>query len=74
MDGDEEVHAGGVRLHGFLIGGFIDVRGARIHHVDPPVLKDLSDGEGEGERVVLFLPAVVYGARIAASVTGVKHD
>lgn len=74
MDGDEEVHAGSVRFHGFLVGGFIDVGGSGVHHVDPTVLEDLADSQSKGERVVFFLPAVIDGARITSSVAGVKHD
>ena len=74
MDGNKIIHAGVVGFCRFFIGGLIDIGCSRVLHVQTVVLKDLADGQGQAERIVLFLAAVVDCTGIAAAVAGIQHD
>ena len=74
MNGDEEVHSGIIGLHGFLIGGLVDIGSPCVLHIYTTVLQNLTDRQCERKSVVFFLPAVIDRSRIAPSVAGIKHD
>ena len=73
MDGHKVVALHRIGLLGLLLGGFIDVRGSGIIHLHSILLQNPSHRQGQRQRVVLFLPALVHRSRIAAAMSGIYH-
>lgn len=74
VDGDENVRSRSIGFRGFLIGGFVDVLRTGINDAETIAFQNFADSKGEGERIVLFLPAFVYSAGIGATVPCIKKN
>ncbi len=74
MNGDKVVGPGLIALLGFLRRGFINICGAGVVHIHPPVLQDPSNSQGQGQGVIFFLPSLVGGAGVGPAMSCVQYD
>ena len=68
MDGNEDICSGGIGFCGLLVGRFVDILCPGINDAEAIAFQNFADGKGEGECIILFLPAFVYGAGVGTAV------